>query len=98
MKARSLPSTTASIKRLGQRTKKGRPGGDLFRNDGRRIRGKSDRICQRFENWNDLRALARPYFLRSTVRESRARKPPFFKTPRRSGSEQGSASEPPSRT
>src|SRR4051812_34077227 len=26
---------------------------------------------QRFENWNDLRALARPYFLRSTTRESR---------------------------
>src|SRR6476661_9604126 len=41
--------------------------------------GESD---QRFENWNDLRALARPYFLRSTTRESRVRKPPFFRTVR----------------
>jgi hypothetical protein len=30
---------------------------------------------QRFENWKLRRALARPYFLRSTVRLSRVRKP-----------------------
>src|SRR6478609_8500439 len=49
----------------------------------------------RFENWNDLRALARLYFLRSTVRESRVRKPPFFSTPRSSGSKLVSALEMP---
>ena len=41
---------------------------------------------QRLENWNERRALARPYFLRSTTRESRVRKPPFLSAPRRSGS------------
>jgi hypothetical protein len=41
---------------------------------------------QRFENWNERRAFARPYFLRSTTRESRVRKPPFFRTLRSSGS------------
>ena len=30
---------------------------------------------QRFENWKLRRALARPYFLRSTTRGSRVRKP-----------------------
>ena len=42
--------------------------------------------AQRFENWNDRRALALPYFLRSTTRESRVRKPPCLSTPRNSGS------------
>jgi len=32
----------------------------------------------RFENWKLLRAFALPYFLRSTVRLSRVRKPCFF--------------------
>jgi hypothetical protein len=44
------------------------------------------RADQRFENWNERRALARPYFLRSTTRGSRVRNPPRFKTLRRSGS------------
>ena len=43
-------------------------------------------VDQRFENWNERRAFALPYFLRSTTRESRVRKPPFFSTPRSSGS------------
>ena len=50
---------------------------------------------QRFENWNERRALALPYFLRSTTRESRVRKPPFFSTERRSGSKLVSALEMP---
>ena len=41
-------------------------------------------IC--FENWKDRRALALPYFLRSTTRLSRVRKPPFLSTARSSGS------------
>jgi hypothetical protein len=41
---------------------------------------------QRFENWNDRRALALPYFLRSTTRLSRVRKPPRLRTLRNSGS------------
>src|SRR5580698_10647866 len=59
---------------------------------------KFERNDQRFENWNDLRALARPYFLRSTTRESRVRKPPFFSTVRRSGSKLVNALEIPWRT
>ena len=35
---------------------------------------------------SERRALARPYFLRSTTRESRVRKPPRLSTPRSSGS------------
>src|SRR5215471_556229 len=46
-------------------------------------RNRWNRSNQRFENWKDLRAFALPYFLRSTERESRVRKPPFFRTPRR---------------
>src|SRR5262249_11730024 len=42
--------------------------------------------AQRFENWKLRRALARPYFLRSTTRGSRVRKPPRLSAPRRSGS------------
>src|SRR5260370_28912620 len=34
----------------------------------------------RLENWKLRRALALPYFLRSTTRLSRVRKPPCFKT------------------
>ena len=41
---------------------------------------------QRFENWNDRRALALPYFLRSTTRESRVRKPAAFSGARSDGS------------
>src|SRR6516164_3090095 len=40
----------------------------------------------RFENWKLRRALARPYFLRSTTRGSRVRNPPRWITPRKSGS------------
>src|ERR1700745_1505580 len=50
------------------------------------IVGVLESYDQRLENWNDRRALARPYFLRSTTRESRVRKPPRLSTPRRSGS------------
>src|SRR5262249_39256869 len=52
----------------------------------------------RFENWNDRRALARPYFLRSTTRGSRVRNPPRLSTARRSGSKLVSALEMPWRT
>jgi Flp pilus assembly protein TadG len=47
-----------------------------------------DRACcdQRFENWKLRRALALPYFLRSTMRLSRVRKPPFLSAARSSGS------------
>ncbi len=41
---------------------------------------------QRLENWNERRAFALPYFLRSTTRLSRVRKPPRLSAPRRSGS------------
>ena len=41
---------------------------------------------QRLENWKLRRALALPYFLRSTTRLSRVRKPPFLSTARSSGS------------
>src|SRR5437588_316168 len=37
-----------------------------------RLAGATD---QRFENWNERRALARPYFLRSTTRGSRRHGP-----------------------
>src|SRR5258708_17416317 len=52
----------------------------------------------RFENWNDRRALALPYFLRSTTRLSRVRKPPRLRTLRNSGSKFVSALERPWRT
>ena len=41
---------------------------------------------QRFENWKLRRALARPYFLRSTTRLSRVRKPCGLSAARRPGS------------
>ena len=41
---------------------------------------------QRLENWKLLRALALPYFLRSTTRLSRVRKPAALSAPRRPGS------------
>src|SRR5215472_11660972 len=41
---------------------------------------------QRLENWNERRAFARPYFLRSTTRGSRVRNPPRLSTLRKSGS------------
>lgn len=40
----------------------------------------------RLENWKDLRAFLRPYFLRSTTRGSRVRKPACFRIERSSGS------------
>jgi len=40
----------------------------------------------RFENWKLRRAFALPYFLRSTTRGSRVRKPPRLSTARKSGS------------
>ena len=44
-------------------------------------------VCgYRLLNWKLRRALALPYFLRSTTRLSRVRKPASFSTPRRSGS------------
>src|SRR6185369_1980214 len=65
--------------------------------DKRKRRGKSPGVSctcregaiggdQRFENWKDLRALARPYFLRSTTRGSRVRKPAALTALRRAGS------------
>ena len=42
--------------------------------------------AQRLENWKERRAFAFPYFLRSTTRGSRVRKPPRLRAPRRSGS------------
>src|SRR5690606_8037830 len=53
---------------------------------------------QRLENWKERRALARPYFLRSTTRLSRVRNPPFLSTPRSSGSKLVSAVDRPWRT
>ena len=41
---------------------------------------------QRLENWKLRRALRRPYFLRSTRRGSRRRKPPVLSAGRRPGS------------
>lgn len=41
---------------------------------------------QRFENWKLRRAFALPYFLRSTTRLSRVRKPAAFSGERRLGS------------
>src|SRR5205085_2788562 len=51
-----------------------------------------------FENWNERRAFAFPYFLRSTTRGSRVRNPPRFNAPRRSGSKFSKALERPWRT
>src|SRR3954447_1615881 len=60
--------------------------------------GVANKRNQRLENWKLRRALALPYFLRSTTRESRVRKPPFLSAPRRSGSKFISALEMPWRT
>src|SRR6185312_4398238 len=54
-----------------------------FANHPARCRGRKN---QRFENWKLRRAFALPYFLRSTTRLSRVRKPPFLSTARRPGS------------
>ncbi len=53
----------------GAGTKKGALAGALIRN---RV---SERRNQRLENWKLRRAFRRPYFLRSTTRLSRVRKP-----------------------
>src|SRR5690606_25051698 len=50
---------------------------------------------QRFENWKLRRALARPYFLRSTTRGSRVRKPAALSAGRTCGSQRLSAFEMP---
>src|SRR5213083_1577893 len=50
------------------------------------LQGRDCAERQRLENWKLRRALALPYFLRSTTRLSRVRKPPRLSTPRRSGS------------
>src|SRR5215472_7089527 len=68
--------------------------GDVRRRDTRR----RTRASYRLENWNERRALALPYFLRSTTRLSRVRKPPRFRTPRNSGSKFVNALERPWRT
>ena len=49
-------------------------------------RRRNDPAIQRLENWKLRRAFALPYFLRSTTRLSRVRKPPFLSTVRRAGS------------
>jgi hopanoid biosynthesis associated protein HpnK len=46
----------------------------------------SGHMTQRLLNWKLRRAFALPYFLRSTTRLSRVRKPATFRMPRRSGS------------
>src|ERR1700688_445916 len=76
----------------------------LSRNDG----GYGFRTCRcaairndgyyRFENWKLRRALALPYFLRSTTRGSRVTKPPRLSTLRSSGSCLISALDMPWRT
>jgi hypothetical protein len=53
---------------------------------------------QRFEYCGRLRALCRPYFLRSTLRESRVMKPAFLRAGRRSGFASRSARVMPCRT
>src|SRR3569833_352773 len=84
-----------SAKSTKQNSKRnGRPQGTPVILRGRGIIRGSKRD-QRFENWKDRRALALPYFLRSTTRESRVRKPPFLSTPRSSGSNFVSALELP---
>src|SRR5690242_16723288 len=62
------------------------------------IRPQPASTDQRFENWKERRALALPYFLRSTTRESRVRKPPFLRTLRSSGSKLVKAFDRPWRT
>ena len=44
------------------------------------------KLVQRLLNWKLRRAFILPYFLRSTARESRVRKPAIFRMPRSSGS------------
>ena len=56
---------------------------------------RPSRPYQRLENWKRARAPARPYFLRSTTRLSRVRKPAAFMAPRRGGSNLVSACEMP---
>src|SRR3546814_17765959 len=72
---------------------KGAPTRDALRKPGR--------VCwkaYRFENWKLRRAFALPYFLRSTTRGSRVRKPAPFSAGRRGGSNDISARMMPRRT
>lgn len=55
----------------------------------------TSKIVQRFENWKLRRALALPYFLRSTTRLSRVMKPACFSAGRSAGSKSESALEMP---
>jgi hypothetical protein len=52
----------------------------------RPFRLQPEQTAQRLENWKLARALRWPYFLRSTTRESRVRKPSFLSAGLRSGS------------
>lgn len=67
-------------------TKKGDPKAAPCRKGRSRMQDAAAATGQRFENWKLRRALARPYFLRSTTRLSRVRKPSFFSAGRSSGS------------
>src|SRR5262245_6157825 len=90
-----MPSAQAAVKSTVRRV-----GTGLAPVSGRRrCLGEDDWArSYRFENWNDRRALALPYFLRSTTRLSRVRKPPRLSTARNSGSKFVSALERPWRT
>ena len=60
--------------------KRGRPAGQPL------IAKANDRPAQRLENWKLRRAFLRPYFLRSTTRLSRVRKPAALSGDRSAGS------------
>src|SRR2546427_9073448 len=63
-----------------------RHGGTVFLFCGRGIAGgRRQPTGQRLEYWGRLRALWRPYFLRSTSRGSRVTKPAFLRIGRNSG-------------
>ncbi len=79
---RMQPTRTDSGPNPGRGTTKGAADAAPFPQAMPRIRPKA----QRFENWNDRRAFALPYFLRSTTRLSRVRKPAAFSEPRSAGS------------
>src|ERR1700742_3611280 len=78
--ARAGGCASAKARRVGPKPT-ARQSTGVFAKDNQRL--KDD---QRLENWKLRRAFALPYFLRSTTRESRVRKPPFLSAPRRSGS------------
>src|SRR5204862_4473410 len=81
--ARSLQYDTSgddgNRKTPGPNTKFGR--GSVIRRGDRNLQDFGPRGFQRFENWKLRRALRWPYFLRSTMRSSRVRKPPSLRSP-----------------